>query len=187
VIDFNTAGPQRDFDVIPNGEIVVVQLNIKPGNVGEGGLLTRTKNGDAEMISAELIVIEGAHAKRKLWERMLVDGATDGQKQAADITRNKLRAIIECARGIKPTDVSEAAKKARMADYADFDGVRFMCKVGVEPEKNGYKAKNFVREIITPDRSDWHAIEQVAKQAATATTSTAGDVAAPITKPAWAR
>jgi hypothetical protein len=186
MLNSNDAGPQRDFDTIPEGEIVVVQMNIKPGNVGEGGLLTRTKNGDAEMISAELIVIEGAHAKRKLWERMLVDGATDGQKQAANITRNKLRAILECARGIKPADASEAAKKARMADYADFDGLRFMCKVGVEPANGSYKAKNFIREVVTPDLSGWHAIEQVPKQAATATTSTISNVA-PIAKPEWAR
>ena len=29
--DFNTANEQRDFDVIPNGTIAVVQLNIRPG------------------------------------------------------------------------------------------------------------------------------------------------------------
>ena len=70
----------------------------------------------------------------------------------------RLRAILESARGIKPTDVSEAAKKARVAEYADFDGIRFMAKIGVEPARGDYKAKNILGEVITPDRKEWHPI-----------------------------
>jgi len=31
-LDFNTAGEQRSFDVIPAGTIVTLQLNIRPGS-----------------------------------------------------------------------------------------------------------------------------------------------------------
>jgi hypothetical protein len=185
MFDYNTAGEQRSFDVVPDGTIAVVEMSIRPGNAGEGGFLKRTKNGDAEGIDAELTVVEGEHAKRKLWAYMLVNGATDGHAQAADITTRKLRAILESARGIKPTDVSEAAKKARIADYSDFDGIRFMAKLGVEPAKGDYKAKNILAEVITPDRKEWHAVQQEPK--AKAAPNGGSNTPPQISKPGWAK
>jgi hypothetical protein len=184
--DYNTAGGQRSFDVIPDGTIAVVQMNIRPGNAGEGGLLKRSKAGDAEGLDAEFIVVEGDYAKRKFWGFLIVSGTTDGHAQAADITARKLRAILESARGIKPTDVSEAAKKARIAEYADFDGLCFIAKIGVEPARDGYKAKNILGEVVTSDRKEWHAVEQTAKPAAKAATAPASNVT-PIAKPVWAQ
>jgi hypothetical protein len=187
-MDYNQAGAQRSFDVIPDGTIVVVQMNVRPGNVGEGGILSRSKNGQAEGLNAEFIVVEGEHAKhkRKFWSFMVVDGATDGHKEAADITNRRLRAILESVKDIKPTDVSEAAKAARNAEYSDFDGMRFLCKVGVEPAKGDYPAKNILAEVITPDRKEWRAIEQQPKSAATKKGDT-DNAPAPIKPPAWAK
>ena len=148
-MDFNQAGAQKSFDVIPDGTIVVVQMNIRPGNVGEGGLLKRSKNGQAEMVDAEFVVVQGEYAKRKFWENMVLSGTTHGHQEAADITKRRLRAILESARGIKPQDVSEAAKAARNAEFAEFHGLRFMCKLGVEPARGEYKAKNNIAEVIT--------------------------------------
>jgi hypothetical protein len=181
--DYNQTGTQRSFEVIPEGTIAVVQMDIRPGNAGEDGLLKRTKAGDAEGLDAELIVVEGDYAKRKFWDFMLVGGTTDGHAQAADITARRLRAILESARGIKPTDISEAAKKARVAEYSDFDGIRFMAKIGVEPARGEYKAKNTLAEVITPDRKEWHPINQEAKPATKAPTASI----TPIAKPAWAQ
>jgi hypothetical protein len=186
--DFNTAGAQRSFDMIPDGTIAVVQINIRPGNAGEGGLFKRSKEGKAEGLDAEFTVVEGEHTKRKFWGYLITGGTTDGHAQAADITTRRLRAILESARGIKPTDVSEAAKTARIAAYADFDGMRFMAKIGLEPAQNGYKAKNILSEAITPDRQEWRPIEQVAKAAADAATKPV--ITSPtgvIAKPEWAR
>src|SRR5436190_23543391 len=108
--DFNQATEQRTFDVIPDGTVAVVQLNIRPGDAGEGGILKRSKTGEAEGLDCEFIVVEGPHAKRKFFGFMILSGTTDGHQKAADITKSRLRAILESARGIKPTDVSEAAK-----------------------------------------------------------------------------
>src|SRR3974377_2399931 len=149
--DFNTASEQRSFDVIPDRTIAVVQLNIRPGDADGGGLFTRSKNGQAEGLNCELTVVGGQHDKRKIFEWMTISGTTNGHSEAAEITHRKLRAIIESARGIKPTDVSEAAKKARIAEYSDFDGMRFLAQIGVEPAQGDYRAKNFLAQIITPD------------------------------------
>jgi hypothetical protein len=164
-MDYNQAGAQRSFDVIPDGTIVIVQMNLRSGHAGEDGLLKRSRNGQAEGLDAEFTVVEGEYAKRKLWSFMVISGTTDGHEQAADITRRRLRAILESARGIKPEDVSEAAKAARVAEFADFDGIRFMAKLGVEPACDGYPAKNILAEVITPDRKEWRAVEQQPKTA----------------------
>ena len=182
--DYNQATEQRAFDVIEDRTEAVVQLNIHPGNAGEGGWLTRSKDGQSEGLDCELTVVEGPHTKKKFWVRLTLDGQSDGHKQAGSISRGVLRAILESARGIKPADISEAAKKARVAEYADFDGIRFMCRVGVEPAKGEFRAKNFLAEVITPDKKDWHPIEQVAAPRPTSGNGNANANA--IVKPQWA-
>jgi hypothetical protein len=179
MVDLNEAPEQRSFDVIPDGTVAVVQLNIRPGSAGENGLFKRSKTGEAEGLDIEFIVAEGPYAKRKFWAFMILSGVTDGHAQAADITRSRLRAILESARGIKPADVSEAAKKARVAEYSDFDGLRFLAKIGVEPAKGDYKAKNILTEAITPDRKEWQPIEQVEQPLMHAAPSKAATIAIP--------
>jgi hypothetical protein len=157
VSDFNDAGPQRSFDVIPDGTIVAVELTVRPGGAGENGTLRRSKDGRSDPLDCEFTVTEGEHLKRKFWALFTLAGSTSGHETAADISRRTLRAILESARGIRPDDQSEAAKKARNAEYEDFDGLRFIVKVGVEPARDGYKAKSTLAEVITPDKSSWHA------------------------------
>ena len=186
--DFNDAGPQRSFEVIPDGTIVPVQLTVRPGNAGENGMLRRSKDHRSEALDCEFTVTEGEYVKRKFWALLTLEGTTSGHAEAGDISRRILRAILESARGIRPDDQSEAAKKARVAEYAEFDGLRFLVRVGVEPARDGYKAKNTVAEVITPDRMTWRAVEQVPKAAATATpTSNAAAAPVVITRPEWAR
>jgi hypothetical protein len=127
---------------------------------------------------------EGVHTKRKFFGNYVLSGTTDGHAQAADRTRSMLRAILESVRGFKPTDMSEAAKKARVAEsYRDFDGIRFLAKLGVEPAKDGYRAKNTIDMVITPDQKEWRRVEQV-ERATPAAVTPAGKT---IVKPGWAR
>jgi hypothetical protein len=185
--DYNTADGQRDLDVIPKGTIAVVQLNIRPGDAGEDGMLRRSKDGGCEMLDCEFVVVEGPHAKRKFFNNAVLSGTTDGHAQAADITRSRLRAILESARGIKPTDVSEAAKKARVAEYRDFDGIRFLAKIGVEPAKGEYKAKNILDMVITPDQKEWRPIGQIEQPPAHTTPAAVTPASKTIVKPPWAQ
>ena len=62
--------------------------------------------------------------------------------------------------------------------------MRFLCKLGIEPAKGDYKAKNILLEVITPDRKEWRAIEQAPKTAKAKKGT--DNVPTPITKPAWA-
>jgi hypothetical protein len=189
--DYTDAPEQRGNELIPADTIATVQLTIRPGGAGEGGLLKRSKDGGCEMIDAEFVVVDGPHAKRKLWENLVISGTTDGHAKAAEISRGKLRAMLESARGIKPSDTSAEARKARTAELGDFDGLRFIARIGIEKgrQKNdgtgdSYPDRNIIAAVITPDRKDWHTVEQAPRPAGSAAANAA--VVVPISKPAWA-
>jgi hypothetical protein len=192
-LDFNTAGEQRSFDVIPAGTICTLQITIHPGGVGDDGWLNRARDGASEHLDCEFTVVDGPFAKRRLWQKLTLHGTTPGHAEAGEISRNTLRAILESARGIKPDDTSEAAQAARkVSSLRDFDGIRFVARLGVRPPQDSYPAKNTISEVITPERQAWKKLEQVATTkatnsgtpAATATSST--PPANAIARPQWA-
>src|SRR5262245_50655059 len=113
MFDFNEAPLQREIDLIPHNTIATLQMTVRPGGAGEDGMLKRSQDGGCEMLDVELTVVDGQFARRKLWERFVLAGTTDGHAKAAEISRGKLRAILESARGIKPDDVSPQARAAR--------------------------------------------------------------------------
>lgn len=195
--DFNNASEQRTGEVIPDGTIATVHMTVRPGNAGEGGWLKRSKAGDSEALDCEFTVVDGQFAKRKFWTLFTVQGTTDGQQKAAEISAARLRAILESVHGIRPDDETPAAAvKRRVNSWGDFDGLRFVAKIGIEKGKDGYKDKNGLAAVITPDRKDWLKVEQVAKQggvttlaAASAPAIAAAQAAAQpaASKPAWAQ
>jgi hypothetical protein len=200
--DYSQAGEPRDFsELIPHGTIATVQMRIRPGGVGEDGMCKRTKNGDAEMLDCEFVIIDGEHAKRKFWGTFLTEGTTDGQKQMAVETRNRLKKILESARGIKKGMPAEQARALYQADLKDFDNLVFVAKIGVE--KGGAKNdgsgnwpdKNVLAVAIGPDQKEWRPVEQpppfnggggaaASPSAAPAGSPPAGS--APISPPKWA-
>jgi hypothetical protein len=188
MFDFNNAKTQRSRDLIRRDTIATLHLTIKPGDCGEGKWLKKSQDGTSEGLDCEFTLVDGEHAKRKFWMRLTVSGETDGQKQAADISGQTLRAILESARGIRPDDMSENAKQARqVAGWADFNGIRFMGRIGVEPAKGQYPAKNILLEVITPERKEWHLVEQVVKSAERPTQLAAPEPAQPVARPNWAK
>lgn len=165
--DFNDAETQRTGELIPDGTIVPVHMTLRPGGAGDEGWLKLTKAGDGQMLDCEFTVIEGEYARRKFWSLFTVEGTTEGQKKAVGITRSRIRAMLESARGIDPTDESDKAVEARrIHSFADLDGLRFWAVVGLEKGTDGYKDKNVLKAVITPDRRDWSKLAQDARSAA---------------------
>jgi hypothetical protein len=189
-MDFNTAGEQRSFEVIPNGAICTLQMTVRPGAAGDGGWLRRSKEGGSEGLDVEFVVVDGEYAKRKLWQLFTLEGTTPGHAEAGKISRNTLRAILESARGIQPKDTSEAAQAARKtAGWGDFMNMRFVAKIGVRPAKDGFAAKNTITEVITPDRRCWKQPEQLPAQATNggAAPAPTAQPANAIDRPQWAK
>jgi hypothetical protein len=187
--DFNNAGPQRSRDVIPAGTIATLHLTVRSGGAGEDGWLRRSKDGDSEGLDLEFTVVDGPFAKRKFWSLLTLFGTKPNHAIAGEISASRLRAILESGRGVRPDDKSDAARKARQtASYADFDGLRFIARIGIEPAQGNFKAKNTIDEVITPERKDWHVVEQVAKNAVSMPAATPAIAKAPakIERPQWA-
>jgi hypothetical protein len=186
--NLNDAGEQRSFDVIPAGTIVTLQLRIRSGDAGNG-FLSKASDGASDGLDCEFVVVDGPFGKRKLWQRYTLHGTTPGHAQAGEISRSTLKAILESARGFRPDDNSEAAQKARMvSSWGDFEGLRFVARLGVKPPQNGFAAKNTITEVITPERQAWKQPDQGNETTTTAATNTS--TAAPantITRPEWAK
>jgi hypothetical protein len=72
--------------LVPAGTVAILQAHIRPGD-GTDGVLKRTRNGDAAGLDFELTVLEGPHAKSKLFWFALTEGETDGQKSMVTKTK----------------------------------------------------------------------------------------------------
>lgn len=195
--DFNNVeSGMGDFDLIPDGTIAKLVMTIRPGGQGDGGWLTPSNSSDAQYLNCEFTVSEGKYAKRKLWQNMTVSGGkvdADGNSIAGNITRSMMRAILESARNIKPTDESDQAKKARcVGGYGDFNGMEFTAKIGIEKGTNGYKDKNKILSVITPDKEGYGGVSAGSGQAAPAQQQSAPPAQQAASQgqsavPAWAR
>jgi hypothetical protein len=187
MFDFNDAGEQRTFDVIPADTVATLQLKIRPGQASDDSWLRQSKAGDSVALDVEFTVVDGPYAKRKFWTLFTVDGATAGHKTAREISFARLRAILESARGIKPDDHRDDAKKARQTNgWGDFNGIRFIGKIGIEPAKGQFQAKNILLEVITPNRREWRQPDG-APLPETAPTPQQAATVTPIVRPSWAR
>lgn len=157
-IDLNDA-PQQQGDLIPDGTVALLHATIRPGNAGPGGWLTPSKSSDALYLNFELTVLNGPHARRKVWQNVTLDGGKRNDRGASiggEIGRALLRAILESSRGVRPDDESATAKQARQVpDLGAFNGMEFVGRIGVEEGRNGYKPRNRLDAAVTPDKPEW--------------------------------
>ena len=161
--DFNNADPNTNFDLIPAGTLCKVSMFIRPPDAGQEGsdpLWKKSATSDAQYIDVEFTVLFGPFANRKFWQNFVLDGTTDGQKKAANISGSALRAILESARNVKPDDESEQGRAARSIEsFADLNGLEFACKIGIEKNKSGeHPDKNKILSVLTSDNKQYRAV-----------------------------
>src|SRR5262245_10376148 len=157
--DYTNAPPVRDFgEVIPHGTVATVTMHIRAGGVGEDGMFKRNKDGTCEMLDIEFTVLDGEYKGRKIWENWILTGTTDGHEKAAEISRGRLKAVIDSAFGLKPDDVSTEARATRTISPRQFEGMSFIARIGIErgtPKNNGtnenWPDKNIIAGIVTPE------------------------------------
>lgn len=174
--DFNQAGPQREFGAtIPDGTFVWVVGHLKDGGFTppwaapqDRGLFKQSKdmNSDTVMLDWEFTVQWGQHDKRKIFQMMTIAGGQlddHGQSKGGNISKSMLRAMIESAKGILPTDESPQAVAARTVEYLrQLDGIPFGCRVEVEegqdnPQGGVYPDKNRIPigGVVTPEMPEY--------------------------------
>lgn len=165
--DFNDAEPQfAGGSLIPENTVCLLVASLRPGGAGPGGWLKESVNTGCLMADFEFTVDGGDHDRRKLWSNYVTEGTTDGHAKAANITRSRLRAMLESAHGIHAGDDSPVAlAKRQVAGWQAFDGLKFCAKIGVEqgglkeksagPNSERYADKNIIKSVLTPDDADY--------------------------------
>jgi hypothetical protein len=201
MFDFNDAEGQRSGfsgSLIPEGTIAIVTASLRPGGGGTEGILRNSDSG-ASMLDFEFTIQGGEFDRRKILNLYVVDGVTEGHEKAKNISKSALRAMLEAARNIDPSDTSPAAIEARkIAGYADLNGLTFPIEIGEEkgnlkdktagPNSERWPDKNIIRSIITPDREEYASAGVSAPAKAAVKVATATGAAKPSAgKPSWAQ
>lgn len=160
--DFNTASEQTSFDLIPKGTLVRVRMTIKPGGFDDttqgwtGGYATRNLSTGSVYLNCEFVVTEGEFARRKLWS--LIGLHSPKGPEWANMGRTMVKAILNSARNIQPSDNSPTAQNARRINgFADLDGIEFLGKVDWDKDQNG-QDKAVIKSAVTPDHKDYSVI-----------------------------
>lgn len=194
--DFNSANEPSGFDPIPRGTIVRVRLSIRPGGYDDstqgwtGGYATRNSATGSVYLNAEYVVVDGAYARRKIWGLIGLYSAK-GPEWAA-MGRTFIKAILNSARGINPSDNSPSAQNARRINgFADLEGIEFLAKVDWEKDQND-QDKCVIKSAVTPDHKDYAAL--MAGVASAPAAAPAGNAYAQATgraptagRPTWAQ
>lgn len=196
--DLNSADEQSNSDIIPHKTPVKVRMKIRPGSYDDpsqgwtGGYATRSDSTGAVYLDCEFTIMGGKFNKRKVWSNVGLYSAK-GPKWG-EMGRSFMRAAVESARGVRPSDASEQAMQARrISSFADLDGLEFAAFVDVqkataEQIAQGYgNDRNVIQNVIPATHKDYAALMsgQGGDAAQPAATAQAAAPAASHT-PAWA-
>ena len=189
--DFNGAEPQQNaFEPIPAGTLVKVRLTIRPGGIGPEGWVTQSRTSDAQYLNTEAVVLEGPHAKRRVYARIGLRGkGGQGDDTYANRGRSLIRGILESARGVTAKDASDRARAARtIRSYGDLNGIEFIARIGVEKDKADPHddGRNVIAAAIGPEHADHARLMGAAPAAAQPMVSDSTTPAAGGAAPPWA-
>ena len=191
-IDFNLAERQSapQGEPIPEGTVAPVILALRELKTGKSG---------AQGLDVEYTVTAGPYKGRKAWGWVGIAGnGSEGHNTMVRISHAALRAMLESAYGVDPSDDKAAAMEARrINEWEDLDGLEFVARFSVEAAKDYTdqrtgetktgKAKNTLR-AVTPDDEDYKGFVPAKKgKAAPAKANGTTAVSAPAgNRPAWA-
>lgn len=157
--DFNSAAEQSSYDLIPKGTVVRVRMIIKPGGYDDpsqgwtGGYATRSATTGSVYLNCEFVVLDGPFARRKMWSLIGLYSAKGAEW--TNMGRTFIKAILNSARGISPTDNSSAAQNARrISGFSDLEGIEFVGKVDWEKDQNG-QDKCVIKSAVTPEHKEY--------------------------------
>lgn len=165
--DLNQAETGSVFDLLPDGTVARAVLVLNKGGHGEGGWCKQSKAGDL-MLDCKWVISAGKHAKRHVFENMLISGS----EKAVAITMKNLRALIEGHLGLDPNDMSDAARQARMIpSLGAVNGLEGCILIGIEKGTDGHPDKNRVKAVIAPGAGNYLKPGEIQQNPPTATTT----------------
>jgi hypothetical protein len=159
---------RRLGELIPDGTFTKVMMKLRPGGANgasemDAGLLKASPHSDARMLDCEFTVVEGPFARRKFWQNFTVAGGKldeKGQSKGWNISKSAFRAMIDSAVGLKPDDLSEAARVKRViAGLKQLDGITFAARILVEASDNpNYRDSNKIANVVLPGEPTYDGI-----------------------------
>lgn len=161
-MDFNGAATQdAAFALISAGTLVKIRLTVRPGSAGPDGWLTQSRTSAALYVNTEAIILEGPHARRRIYTRVGYKGRgvnDRGEDTYANRGRSLLRGILESARGIRAGDQSERARAARtVRSLGDLNGLELVVKIGIDKDRDDptSEGRNVIVAAIGPDHAEY--------------------------------
>lgn len=177
---------QGGSELIPDGTLAWAIVTIRPHNFDHGLCLVPSKTSNGKYLDVELTILEGPYARRKVWDKIGLEGSEKWVARGMSSVRH----ILEVGREI--TNYTSANPAYRLGQQSGSNGemvfmelneLRCAVKIGIEKGKDGYQDKNVVRAYLSPNpTSDTHKTFQ--KLVAGDTAPAAKAAPAPA-KPAW--
>ena len=190
--DYSTPPPQSALNLIPAKTVALVRMTINAGGSGEGGMLTPSKDGACDLLRYSLIVLDGPHAKRKIFGQHIVEGPDEKYEEQKWRSVKLLRRVLEFAFNLSANDPSPEAKAKLNVEYSAFDGLVFYARLGIEPGNGDWPAKNVLAGTVTRNESDWPGpVEQAPRPSGSEAPGrpappVSNGSPVPIARPAWA-
>jgi hypothetical protein len=154
----NYSTPTSNSDLIPNGTLARVRMQIRPGGYDEspdwtGGWATQGQTGTI-YLNAEVVITTGPFTGRKIQHRI---GLRSTNPRYAQMGFNAIRGILHSARGISFKDHSPASRaKLTIDGLGDLDGIEFAAVLGVEIDSMSGIERNIIKHAITIDHLKYH-------------------------------
>jgi len=154
--NFNDAEDQMSYELIPHKTIAKVRLILKKGNhvtkEWPDGYATLSKAGTSIYLACEFVILGGEYENRKVWSYIGLH--SDKSPLYAEIGRSMIRAILNSAHGLHSKDKSpEAEKQRQIKSFADLDNL--VCLAEITINEKGYKPRNEIKTILTPDHAKY--------------------------------
>ena len=154
--NFNDAKDQLSYELIPHKTIAKVRLILKKGNhvtkEWPDGYATLSKAGTSIYLACEFVILGGEYENRKVWSNIGLH--SDKSPLYAEIGRSMIRAILNSAHGLHSKDKSpEAEKQRQIKSFADLDNL--VCLAEITINDKGYKPRNEIKTILTPDHAEY--------------------------------
>jgi hypothetical protein len=160
-VDFSGFDEQASRELIPDNTLCDVCIHVTHGGAGDDGWLKESKDGTSLGLDCKFVVMDGPYKGVNIFTRYTLTGTSDGHREAARISGQTLRAILESAHNVKPdpTKQDPAWRQAvTINNYGDFHGLCLLVRVGVQPPKDGYAARNTIKKVIVPGAPEYHTV-----------------------------
>lgn len=165
-------------------------MTIRPGGYDEpsqgwtGGYATRSAKTGAIYLNAKFSILEGPFARRVVFG--LIGLYSPKGPEWGQMGRSFLRAILNSAHGVHPSDQTPQAESARrIRGFADLDGIELVICIYVEKDQNR-EDKNVVKAAIQPDHKAYPGLMGTVPRAPTAPGGFGGGAPAAPSAPTYA-